>query len=91
MIFQRPAFVILYVFIFLFFLFAVYAVYLYFNQSRYVYYPTSDIVTTPSDVGLFYEDMMLEVVEGIKIYDWYVPEGNLEDKVLLFDGNGGNI
>ena len=64
MIFQRPAFIILYVALFIFFLFAVYAVYLYFNQSRYVYYPTSDIVATPSEVGLYYEDLTLE---GLRI------------------------
>ncbi len=91
MIFQRPAFIILYVALFIFFLFAVYAVYLYFNQSRYVYYPTSDIVATPSEVGLYYEDLMLEAADGIKISAWYIPVGDPEATVLFFHGNGGNI
>jgi len=75
----------------LFFLFIVYAVYLYFNQSKYVYFPTSDIVTTPSDSGLFYEDLMLKTSDGIKISAWYIHAENPKATLLFFHGNGGNI
>ena len=91
MIYQRPVFIVLYAVIFLFFLFAVYAVYLYFNQSRYVYYPASDIVTTPAEAGLLYEDLMLEASDGIKISAWYIPAVNPGATVLFLHGNGGNI
>jgi pimeloyl-ACP methyl ester carboxylesterase len=91
MIFQKPIFIIIYIVIFLFFLLAVYAVYLYFNQSKYVYFPTADIVATPSDMGLYYRDLMLETNDGIKISAWYIPAENTEATILFFHGNGGNI
>ncbi len=91
MIFQRPAFIILYLVMLLVFLFLVYAVYLYFNQSRYIYYPISDIVVTPAELGLSYEDLMLEASDGIKVSAWYIPAEDPEATLLFFHGNGGNI
>jgi len=91
MIYQRPIFLFLFGVILLFLLFAVYAVYLYFNQSKYVYFPTSDIAATPSDAGLFYEDIMLKTSDGINISGWYIPAENQRGTILFFHGNGGNI
>lgn len=91
MIYQRPIILFLFGVILLFLLFAVYAVYLYFNQSKYVYFPTYEIVSTPSDAGLFYEDIMLETSDGINISAWYIPSENPRGTVLFFHGNGGNI
>ena len=91
MIYQKPIFLIIYAIIFLFFLFIVYAVYLYFNQSKHVYFPTSAIVATPSDSGLFYEDLMLKTSDGIKISAWYIHAENPKATLLFFHGNGGNI
>ena len=91
MIYQKPVFIIIYVIIFLVFLFMVYAVYLYFNQSKYVYFPVPDIVSTPSDSGLFYEDLIIETIDGIKISAWYIPAKNPEATLLFFHGNGGNL
>ncbi|TET14267.1 MAG: alpha/beta hydrolase [Actinobacteria bacterium] len=89
--YQRPIFLFLFGVILLFLLFAVYAVYLYFNQSKYVYFPTSDIAATPSDAGLFYEDIMLKTSDGINISGWYIPTENQRGTILFFHGNGGNI
>lgn len=89
--YQRPIFLFLFGVILLFLLFAVYAVYLYFNQSKYVYFPTSDIAATPSDAGLFYEDIMLKTSDGINISGWYIPAENQRGTILFFHGNGGNI
>lgn len=69
----------------------VYAVYLYFNQSNYIYFPSSYIYTTPSDLDLFYEDIMLKNSDGIRISAWYIPVKNPRATILFFHGNGGNI
>jgi len=89
--YQRPIFLFLFGVILLILLFAVYTVYLYFNQSKYVYFPTSDIAATPSDAGLFYEDIMLKTSDGINISGWYIPAENQRGTILFFHGNGGNI
>lgn len=89
--YQRPIFLFLFGVILLILLFAVYTVYLYFNQSKYVYFPTSDITATPSDAGLFYEDIMLKTSDGINISGWYIPAENQRGTILFFHGNGGNI
>ena len=91
MIYQKPAFIIIYILIFLLFLFIAYAIYLYLNQSKYVYHPTTSISTTPSDYGLFFEDLILETSDGIKISAWYIPLKNSKTTILFFHGNGGNI
>jgi fermentation-respiration switch protein FrsA (DUF1100 family) len=91
MISKRFLFLIIYTVVILVFLFAVFAFILYLNQSNYVYFPTSNIITTPSDSGLFYEDLMLETYDGVKISAWYIHAENPKATLLFFHGNAGNI
>jgi pimeloyl-ACP methyl ester carboxylesterase len=91
MIYQKPVFLFIYIIVFFIFLFSVYAIYLYFNQSRYVYFPTSDIDATPEDAGLFYQDLMLKTSDGVKISAWYISVENPSATLLYLHGNGGNI
>ena len=66
--------------------------YLWLMQSRYVYYPTSDIEETPADSGLAFEDLWLDTEDGGRINAWFVPAGEGERGCVLFcHGNGGNI
>lgn len=85
-------------------LYLISAIYKFLNQSRYVYYPTRELIATPSDIGLSYEKVILETIDGVKLSGWYIPsfkvtlekvtEKERERRVpivLIFHGNGGNI
>ena len=65
---------------------------LYLLQSRFVYYPTSQIVGTPNEIGLSYEDVTFSTKDGVKMSGWFVPANDDGASVVLFfHGNGGNI
>ncbi|MGM0368504.1 MAG: alpha/beta hydrolase [Actinomycetota bacterium] len=64
--------------------------YRFLNQSRYVYFPTRRIHSTPKDIGLEYEDVYIRTVDGVNINGWFIDSGN-PVTVLFFHGNGGNI
>ena len=91
MIYQKYVTLFLFGIFFLFLLFAGYTLYLYFNQSKYVYFPAKNITTTPAETGLYYEDIIIKTSDGISISAWYIPVENNRATILFFHGNGGNI
>jgi len=61
-------------------------------EQKAVYYPTRDIVRTPQDAGLRFEEVRIETADGEAIHGWWVPSGKSDAPVLLFfHGNGGNV
>ncbi len=61
-------------------------------EQKAVYYPTRDIVQSPRDAGLRFQEVMLKTVDGETIHGWWVPSGKEHAPVLLFfHGNGGNV
>jgi hypothetical protein len=65
---------------------------LYALQSRLVWFPTSEIVATPEDVGLAYEEVTLTADDGVQLAAWYVPAGGESRGTILYcHGNAGNI
>jgi fermentation-respiration switch protein FrsA (DUF1100 family) len=61
-----------------------------YSEKGIVFFPDSEMVGDPSDVGLAYEDVWFDAVDGIKLHGWWVPAA--EAPVLVwFHGNGGNI
>ncbi len=71
-------------------LFLLFGGYLYLRQDRMVFCPTSELVDTPSSLGLSFEDVYVDVADGEKIHAWYFPAGGTRT-VLFCHGNGGNI
>ena len=63
----------------------------YFRQSAMVYFPTRFIDATPDQIGLQYEDVWMDTLEGERVHGWYVPAPDATLTVLMFHGNGGNI
>jgi fermentation-respiration switch protein FrsA (DUF1100 family) len=59
-------------------------------EQRFIFFPTSDIVSTPDQVGLDYEDVFFTTSDGLRLHGWYVP-GTTDVTWLWFHGNGGNI
>lgn len=64
---------------------------LYFFQPGFVYFPVADLVTTPKDAGLSYEDISLKTSDNIKINGWFIPHDHPKATLLFLHGNGGNI
>ncbi|MDJ0733111.1 MAG: alpha/beta fold hydrolase [Nostocaceae cyanobacterium] len=69
---------------------------LFFNQTRFIFFPSAVIETTPEFFSLNYEEVWLSVkgdsnkVE--RIHGWWIPNQQPEAKVLLYlHGNGINI
>lgn len=71
-------------------------------QSRLVYYPESELVATPAEIGLEFRDVFFTTDDGVALHGWYVPAAEPANPrqrgdsgfspVLLFcHGNAGNI
>jgi len=80
--------------------FVAFGLYLYLFQDRFVFYPTRQIEATPTDIGLDYREILIEVANGEQVHAWYVPapagtsgEGGTGNRpvVIFCHGNGGNI
>jgi len=64
---------------------------LYLFQPRFVYMPMSELISTPSDAGLAYEEVWLTTGDNMRIHGWYVPHPEPRAVMLFLHGNGGNI
>ncbi len=70
------------------------ATYLYFSQSRLLYYPdfpTRLIEATPAEFGLSFENVQLTAGDGTRLHAWFVPATSPRGTLLFSHGNAGNI
>ncbi|MFQ5569098.1 MAG: alpha/beta hydrolase [Rhodothermales bacterium] len=66
--------------------------YLYAIQEHMLYFPTSDLTTSPAQYGMLFETVRLQTEDGELLHGWWVPAEKEERAVLLFfHGNAGNI
>ncbi len=67
--------------------------FMYFFQSRFIYFPQlgRDIVATPAELGLSYEEVDLLTADGETLSAWWLPAPDARGVFLLFHGNAGNI
>ncbi|MDX2216635.1 MAG: alpha/beta hydrolase [Oculatellaceae cyanobacterium bins.114] len=74
--------------------------YLYFWQTRLIFFPSPTIETTPKEFGLEYEDVWLPVKGGdslngetpAQLHGWWIPAQSTSRGVVLYlHGNGANI
>ena len=59
-------------------------------ERRYVFYPSTEIESTPRDVGIDYEDVFFPTQSGRMLHGWFVV-GDSASTWLWFHGNAGNI
>ena len=59
-------------------------------ERRYIYFPEKELVGTPAEWGLPFEEVHFPASDGIRLHGWFVP-GRTEVTWLWFHGNGGNI
>ncbi|MBA2750513.1 MAG: alpha/beta hydrolase [Tatlockia sp.] len=71
-------------------------IYLYRQQGRFIYFPSSVIETTPKAFNLDFQEVWLPVTTANgkveKIHGWWIPAATAKAKTLLYlHGNGVNI
>ncbi len=64
---------------------------LYVIQDRLVYFPVRELVATPRDRGLDYEELNLLTEDGVRLHGWFIPAPDARAVLLYFHGNAGNI
>ena len=69
------------------------ALWIFFMQSNLVFYPETEreVVATPGQISLPYDDIHLETSDGINLHGWYIPAPQPRGTVLFLHGNAGNI
>lgn len=67
------------------------AVVLYNMQSKFLYRPVKDVLYTPGELSLEYEDVVFQSDDGLELSGWWVPAEDSKFTVLFCHGNGGNI
>lgn len=63
----------------------------YITQDRLIFYPSSQLSSTPDNIGLPYEDILLTTPDGVNLHGWYIPAENPRGILLFLHGNAGNI
>lgn len=71
--------------------YVIFAAFLLIFQSRFIYYPTREIESTPDDAGLTYESCRFEASDGVSLSGWFIPAEKSRGVILFCHGNGGNI
>jgi pimeloyl-ACP methyl ester carboxylesterase len=76
---------------------AVYVVliaYVYLFQARLIFFPNvpgRTLVTTPSQIGLEFEEVRITTADRVELHGWYVAAPAGAPAVILCHGNAGNI
>ena len=64
---------------------------LFFRQSSMVFVPNATIETSPSQLGLLFDDIVFRTRDNETLNGWFVPAPGANVTFLLCHGNGGNI
>jgi uncharacterized protein len=60
-------------------------------ERMFVYFPTRQLESDPSAVGLDFVDIHPVTRDGIRLHGWLVPNPGARHTFMIFHGNGGNI
>jgi len=64
---------------------------LYIMQPTFLYSPVREVLYTPEELGMDFENVVFETEDGLNLNGWYIPVENSQYTVLFCHGNGGNI
>lgn len=60
-------------------------------ERFYVFRPSRDILKTPADLGIPYDQCFIESEEGVRLCAWHLQPDNPVGSLIYFHGNGGNL
>jgi len=60
-------------------------------QPSMIFYPSTELKTTPKDWGMEFENVVLTTTDDIQLHGWFLPVKESKQALLFFHGNGGNI
>lgn len=60
-------------------------------ENSLIFHPTAELIATPEDVGLPYEDVTLTTTDEVRIHGWFIPATGAKSTILWLHGNAGNI
>lgn len=60
-------------------------------ELRSIFFPSNEMVVTPADFGLKFEDVFFETADHKKLNGWFIPAEGGKETVLFCHGNAGNI
>ncbi len=59
-------------------------------DRQFIFFPEKELIATPADIGLEFEDVDFSASDGTRLHGWFVPGGG-DVTLLWFHGNAGNI
>ena len=62
-----------------------------YKQRSILYRPVRNVVYTPNELGLDYEEVTLTTADNVQISAWYTPAKGAELTILFCHANSGNI
>ena len=65
--------------------------YLRYFEKKGIYYPTRDIIFSPADAGIKYEDIFFKTDDGLTLNGWFILTEQPRGTLLFCHGNAGNI
>ncbi len=60
-------------------------------EKLYVFRPSRDVLRTPSDLGVDYEQCFIDTPDGSRLSAWHLCPESPVASVLYFHGSGGNL
>jgi fermentation-respiration switch protein FrsA (DUF1100 family) len=64
---------------------------LYLRQPAMIFYPDGNLLFTPDEWGLAFEEVDLKTADGVRLNGWYLPAEEAQGTLLFLHGNAGNI
>jgi fermentation-respiration switch protein FrsA (DUF1100 family) len=61
-----------------------------FSEKGIVFFPDPNLIGTPGDYGLEYEEVYFSAEDGVRLHGWWVPQAGAP-VLVWFHGNAGNI
>jgi len=61
------------------------------KEPTFIYFPSRDLIATPAQVGVAYQDRWITTEDGVTVHAWYLPNPAARHTVLDFHGNAGNL
>lgn len=60
--------------------------------TRFFFFPMRDLIRTPTEIGLKFEDVHFAADDGVRLHGWWLPaEGVAQGTIIYFHGNAENI